>query len=199
VIVALAGLTSLFNSVGYSIQIPGALSILPGLAVSLIWVGVVNHVSLSRIQSAVLDKSTLPMLLLIAAIMIFKGIMADSQAVIQVRNELMEYGIPVVLIVAVMPLISGFITGVAVGFVGISFPLIIPLFQISNPFVYLSFAALAYTFGYMGQILSPIHLCLLVTKDYFKAGLLSSYRYLVTPSVAVMTVAVLVFWVSRNI
>jgi integral membrane protein (TIGR00529 family) len=199
VIMALAGLTSLMNLVGFSIKIPGALSILPGLTVSVIWVCIVNHISLRQLRSALLDISSFPMLFLVAAIMIFKGIMVDSQAVIQIGNELMAYGIPVALIIAIIPFISGFITGVAVGFVGISFPLIIPLFQTSNPFGCLSFAALAYTFGYMGQILSPIHLCFLVTKDYFKAGLLSSYRYIVIPSLAVMTVAVLIFWIWRNI
>lgn len=198
VIVALAGLTSLVDLAGYSVHIPGALSILPGLTVSLVWVCVVNHISLSRIQSAVLDKGTLPMLLLIATIMIFKGIMVDSQAVIQVRDELMDYGIPIGLIIALIPFISGLITGIAVGFVGISFPLIIPLFEVSSPLSYLSCAALAYTFGYMGQILSPVHLCFLVTKDYFKAGLLGSYRYILMPSLAVMTAASLVFWVSRR-
>ena len=199
VIMALAGLTNLMNLVGFSIKIPGAISILPGLMVSVIWVCIVNHISLAQLRSAILAKGNLPMLFLVASIMIFKGIMVDSQAVTQIRNELMAYGIPVALIVAVIPFISGFITGVAVGFVGISFPLIIPLFQTSNPFDYLSLAALAYTFGYMGQILSPIHLCFLVTKDYFKAGLLGSYRHIVKPSLAVMTVAVLVFLISRSI
>jgi integral membrane protein (TIGR00529 family) len=199
VIAALAGLTSLAGLAGYAIEVPGTLSILPGLTVSLVWVCVVNHLSIPRIQSAVLDKSTLPMLWLIAAIMIFKGIMEDSQAVIQVRDELLNCGIPIGLIIALIPFISGFITGIAVGFVGISFPLIIPLFEVSSPYAYLSYAALAYTFGYMGQILSPIHLCFLVTKDYFKAELLGSYRYILMPSLAVMAVAVLIFWVSGNV
>jgi hypothetical protein len=199
VIMALAGLTNLMNFVGFSIRIPGAISILPGLMVSVIWVCIVNHISLAQLRSAVLAKSSIPMLFLVASIMIFKGIMVDSQAVSQIRNELMAYGIPIALIVAVIPFISGFINGLAVGFVGISFPLIIPLFQTANPFEYLSLAALAYTFGYMGQILSPIHLCFLVTKDYFKAGLLGSYRYIVMPSLAVMTGAILIFLISRSI
>jgi len=199
VIMALAGLTNLMNFVGFSIRIPGAIAILPGLMVSVIWVCIVNHISLAQLRSAALAKSSISMLFLVASIMIFKGIMVDSQAVSQIRNELMAYGIPIALIVAVIPFISGFITGVAVGFVGISFPLIIPLFQTADPFDYLSFAALAYTFGYMGQILSPIHLCFLVTKDYFKAGLLGSYRYIVMPSLAVMTGAILIFLISRSI
>jgi hypothetical protein len=97
-----------------------------------------------------------------------------------------------------MPFFSGLITGIAIGFVGPSFPLIIPLFPTSNLFDYLSYAALAYTFGYIGMMISPVHLCLLLTKDYFKASLLGSYRYLIMPSLTVMITAVAIFLISRT-
>jgi hypothetical protein len=121
----------------------------------------------------------------------------DSQAVTQIRDELIAYHIPVTLIVIVMPFISGLITGIAIGFVGTSFPLIIPLFHTGNTFGYLTMAALAYTFGYMGMMLSPVHLCFLVTKDFFKASLLSSYRYIFKPALMVMGFAVTAFALLR--
>jgi len=129
--------------------------------------------------------------------MIFKGIMMDSHSVIQIRNELIAYHIPVMMVIIIMPFLSGFITGIAIGFVGTSFPLIIPLFDSTNVFSFLSYAVLAYSFGYMGMMLSPIHLCFLVTKDYFKANLLGSYRLIILPSVMVMAVAVILFYISR--
>jgi hypothetical protein len=58
-------------------------------------------------------------------------------------------------------------------------------------------AGLAYTFGYMGMMLSPVHLCLLVTKDYFKASLLRSYRYIIRPILAVMLASVVLFLCIR--
>jgi integral membrane protein (TIGR00529 family) len=197
VIMALAGLTSIIGLFGLPLKIPGAISILPGLMASTMWVCFVNRISLKQFGAAVLDKDILPMLFLIAAIMIFKGIMTDSQAVLQIRDELMAWKIPIILIVLIMPFLSGIITGIAIGFVGTSFPLIVPLFPSSHIFDYLSYAALAYTFGYMGMMLSPVHLCLLVTKDYFKANLLSSYRYLLIPAFTVMMAAVVIFLVSR--
>ena len=137
------------------------------------------------------------MVLLVLAIMVFKSIMVDSQAVLQIRNELMAYHIPVTLVTMIMPFISGLITGLALGFVGTSFPLIIPLFKTGTPVDYLSFAGLAYTFGYMGMMLSPVHLCLLVSKDYYKASLLKSYGRLVLPAMTVMIFAVLFFFILR--
>jgi len=199
VIIALAGLTSILALLGFSIKIPGAISILPGLMASTMWVCGVNHISFKQFGAAVTVKDILPMLLLIAAIMIFKGVMTDSQAVLQIRDELMAWHIPVILIIMLMPFISGVITGIAIGFVGTSFPLIIPLFPSTNLFDYLSYASVAYSFGYMGMMLSPVHLCLVVTKDYFKANLLVSYRYLIMPAVTVMITAVVIFLVSRSI
>ncbi len=197
IIMALAGLTSLLSYMGFGVKIPGAISILPGLIASIIWVCAVNHISFISFRSSVLDRNILPMLFLIAAIMIFKGIMIDSHAVLEIHNELIAYKIPIILVILIMPFFSGLITGIAIGFVGLSFPLIIHLFPMSNLFDYLSYAALAFSFGFMGMMLSPVHLCLLLTKDYFKASLLGSYRYLFMPTLTVMITTVLIFLISR--
>lgn len=196
VIMVIAGIRGLLRLIGVQTSIPGTLSIIPGLLASIIWVCVVNGLSRRQFRIAVLDRTILPMLFLVATIMVFRGVMVDSEAVIHIRNELMEHHIPVMLIILIMPFLSGLVTGIAIGFVGTSFPLIIPLFPPSHA-EYLSYAALAYTFGAMGMMLSPVHLCFLVTKDYFKANLLNSYRYLFVPTLTVMIVAVLIFFMSR--
>ena len=114
-----------------------------------------------------------------------------------IRDELMTYGIPPILLILIMPFFSGFILGIAVGFVGASFPLIVPLIPAHDTFTYLLYAVLAYTFGYMGMMLSPVHLCFLVTKDYFKAGAGGSYSYVVKTSIAVLLSAVLLFFIAN--
>jgi hypothetical protein len=131
--------------------------------------------------------------------MMFKGMMTETGAVTSIRNELIEFGIPVILMVMVMPFISGFILGIAVGFVGASFPLIIPLFNTADMFDYFSYAALAYMFGYMGMMLSPVHLCFLVTRDFFKASLTGAYRFILKPALFVMSAAFVLFLVTRLI
>jgi hypothetical protein len=138
-------------------------------------------------------------LLLIVAIMIFQGVLRESQAALQIRSELLDYRIPVSLVIMILPFISGLITGIAVGFVGTSFPLIIPMFPEHHLIGYLSSAALAFTFGYMGMMLSPVHLCFLVTKDYYRASLIKSYRYLVAPALSVMGTVTVIFFLLRSL
>ncbi len=194
-----SGLTGLLGLYGIEIKISGGYVILPGLVASLIWVSFVDHVSFRQLGSVVMNKGILPMLLLIAAVMVFKGIMLDSQAVIQIRNELVSYEIPLILVILIIPFLCGMITGIAIGFVGLSFPLIIPMFPNTSIFEYLSWASVSYAYGIIGMMLSPVHVCFLVTKDYFKVGLLNSYRHLMLPSLTVLLAAVIVYLIPRFI
>jgi hypothetical protein len=119
------------------------------------------------------------MVLTVFGIMAFKGVLVQSGAIEQVRAELVEYHIPSILIISVLPFIAGLVTGIAFAFVGASFPLVVALVPDAHSPV--PYAVLAYGFGYMGMMLSPIHLCLLVTNEYFCADLATGYRYLWKP------------------
>jgi integral membrane protein (TIGR00529 family) len=199
VIVAIAALGSLLNLAGFDLRIQGGLSILPGLLASLIWVCSINHVPMKQLGRYLLDQDLWRMLMLLLSILVFKGIMTESQAVLGIRDEMMGSGIPVVLVILLMPFFSGFVTGIAVGFVGTAFPLVIPLFPQADLVGYLSWGALAYTFGCMGMMLSPVHLCFLVSRDYFKARFLDSYRYLLLPVFSVLMAAAIIFLIPQAV
>ena len=190
-------LLRILETLGFRIDVDSGLSLLPGLAIAIIWVWRVNRVPIKQFLSVIISKGTWTMVFLILAVMLFKGMMEDSRAVIQIRNELMAYHIPVMLIILIMPFLSGFITGIAIGFVGAAFPIIIPMFHSPDLMDFLSTAGLAYVFGYMGMILSPVHLCFLVSKDYYKAGFLESYQYVLKPGLMVIVTAVILFVIQR--
>ena len=193
-----AALAEILARFGVRFVMPGALSILPGLVAALVWVVASNHLPADRIRASLMDQGTVPILLLIVAIMIFQGVLKESQAALRIRSELFAYRIPVSMVIMILPFLAGFITGIAVGFVGTSFPLIIPMFPESSLVGYLSSAALAFTFGFMGMMLSPVHLCFLVTKDYYGASLIKSYRYLLLPALSVMGTVAGVFFLIQN-
>ena len=194
-----AALTRGLAMLGLSFTMPGALSILPGLVAALVWVAASNHLPAGRIRASLMDQGSVSILLLIVAIMIFQGVLKESQAAMQIRSELFAYRIPVSLVIMILPFLAGFITGIAVGFVGTSFPLIIPMFPENSLVGYLSSAALAFTFGFMGMMLSPVHLCFLVTKDYYEASLIKSYRYLLLPALSVMGTVTGIFFLIRGL
>ncbi|MBI4979095.1 MAG: DUF401 family protein [Spirochaetes bacterium] len=106
------------------------------------------------------------------------------------RDEFIRFGIPLTAVMIAVPFISGMVTGVAMGFVGASFPLVFALIG-PHP-VFRDIAALtvlAYGSGYIGMMLSPIHICFVVTNEYFKSNLLAAYRY-VLPAAGVVALGV---------
>ena len=192
-----AALTEILAGFGVRFALPGALSMLPGLVAAVGWVAASNRLPSDQIRVSLMDRGSVAILLLIVAIMIFQGVLKESQAALQIRSELLDYRIPAFLVIMILPFIGGLITGIAVGFVGTSFPLIIPMFPESSLLGYLSSAALAFTFGFMGMMLSPVHLCFLVTKDYYGASLIKSYRYLLLPAISVMGIVAAVYFLIR--
>jgi integral membrane protein (TIGR00529 family) len=185
-IVFLALLRSCLSWAGIKVNLPNSLPLILGLMVCSIWVMWANRLGLMDLWGALVNRNTLLMVLLIFGIMAFKGALIDSQAVLQIREEMVRYRIPFLMVVMGMPFISGLITGIAIGFVGATFPLLVPLFAGLSPLDFLLHASLAYVSGYVGMMLSPVHICLLVTRDYFKASLAASYRHIYKPAVALM-------------
>jgi hypothetical protein len=108
------------------------------------------------------------------------------------RDELVRTGIPLVTIIMVIPFISGMVTGVAFGFVGASFPIVFALLG-PEPSLAVSAATttFAYTFGYMGMMLSPMHACFVVTAEYFRTPIFGVYRYLLGPAAVMLLSAAL--------
>ncbi|MCX7787315.1 MAG: DUF401 family protein [Spirochaetes bacterium] len=110
----------------------------------------------------------------------------------QIRSELNEFGIPILLLIFLIPFISGVTTGITVGYVGASYPVIFRLLGTDpSPGVLFSTIALTHTSGYLGMIFSPIHVCLIVTNEYFKTGLWESLRGLMRPGLFVLGSAAL--------
>jgi integral membrane protein (TIGR00529 family) len=108
-----------------------------------------------------------------------------------VRQELLGWGIPLWLVIMFIPFVAGVTTGVAVGMVGASFPVVIGLIG-ANPgtSTLLATTVLAYALGYMGMILSPVHVCLIVTNQHFKTSLAESLLRLAKPVAMVVAGAV---------
>jgi len=79
--------------------------------------------------------------------------------------------------------------------VGISFPILLPIFGSESPDMVL--VMFAYVSGFVGILLSPAHLCLVLTLDFFKADLRDVYKILLWPSVVIFIAAFLVLLFLR--
>jgi integral membrane protein (TIGR00529 family) len=123
--------------------------------------------------------------------MIFRRILESSHAVEAVSQALASLGIPLPVIVFAVPLVAGLLTGLAVAAFAIGFPIVFPL--CGPDLVSSGYGLLAYAGGYVGLMLSPIHLCLSLTRVYFKAEWGGIYRRLVPAALLITLTAALVF------
>lgn len=138
---------------------------------------------------AILKPKSRNILLAIFGIMTFQYYLEQSGLVEIASAEMGGRGL--VIVVACLPFLAGMVTGVAVGFTGISFPLVVGLMNGSDSgLTPMSTLALAYGCGYMGMMLSPIHLCLLVTKDYFGTKLPAIYLKILPCAATILVFAV---------
>jgi hypothetical protein len=127
---------------------------------------------------------------LIWGIMIFKEILMVSGAMNSVAKEFIQLGLPPLFLILTLPAILGLITGYSNAYVGLSFPILLPLFQASAPNY--SYVMMAYCSGFCAVLLSPMHACLVMTREYFKADMGKVYRLLILP-VGIVFVTGLIF------
>ncbi len=135
---------------------------------------------------------TLEVISLIAGIMFFKETMEASGAVKNLSAFFISHGIPVIPIVCLLPFVTGLLTGHTVGFVGSTFPLVMNVAGNGLPIISLAFAA-----GFLGVLVSPVHLCLVLTREYFRADMAGVYRMVVPASAIIFAVAVAEYLVMR--
>ena len=134
-------------------------------------------------------------LFLLYAVMLYKAVIESSAAAQAVFSDMQTIGLPIAIMLVVLPLIIGFATGISMAFAGVALPLLIP-YIVSDSGINSHALLLAYTSGMMGLILSPLHLCLILSAEYFKANLARVYRYILPPFIMVEASALLIYYLA---
>jgi hypothetical protein len=124
----------------------------------------------------------------LAGVLVFKFMLKTSNLLPVAGEDLVRSGVPLWTAAAALPFLAGLVAGVAVGFTGLSFPLVAGLMAAAGPESMPKHATLvlAYGFGYMGMMLSPVHLCLLVSRDYFASTIVATLRRIAFCVVAIL-------------
>jgi hypothetical protein len=128
--------------------------------------------------------------ILLLAVFYFKAFVESTHVHDFMSEELINWSIPTLLVMMVLPFIMGQMTGITQGAVGLSFPLVMSMASDGSG---LSVAILAYTFAVAGVLLSPVHLCIVLTVNYFRESYSALVKRIILPlSIATIT-GVLVF------
>ncbi|MBI4699167.1 MAG: DUF401 family protein [Nitrospirae bacterium] len=147
---------------------------------------IVLRYSLRDIVQACKEGFSWDILLIILGIMAFKAVLGASGAVAGISVFFSQTGVPLLPVLFVIPFISGFLTGLTFGFVGSTFPIVLG-FEGANNISAISFA---FASGFIGVLVSPVHLCLVLTREYFKADMAAIYMMILKAVMLILAVAV---------
>ncbi|HNT28819.1 MAG TPA: DUF401 family protein, partial [bacterium] len=118
------------------------------------------------------SKKTIFTVFMTAGIVYFERIVREAGVATAIYEALRHTNAEIV--VFTLSLVIGLLTGISIAFISIVFPIISP-FLIHDGSLDMPLLAFAYTGGFTGVMLSPTHLCLIVTTDYFKTRLSAVY------------------------
>lgn len=164
------------------------LAMLTGLFGGLLWIVIQRRgKSEKKLFQYFLTGKTANMLMTLAGVMIFQSLLQFSNLLPLAGHELSSSRVPVEIIIAFLPFIAGLVTGIAVGFAGTAFPLVAGFMEVEGSgLTPMATLVLAFSMGYSGMMLSPVHLCFVLTKEYFAASFRRMYLYLAPCVLTVM-------------
>jgi uncharacterized protein len=148
-----------------------------------------------KIWESLRESVSAKALFLVIGIMIFQETLRVTGALDGVSRFFAESGLPTYLVLSGLPFLAGLMTGLTIAYVGITFPILMPLMGGDTPS--LGLLALAFGSGFAGVMLSPVHLCLILTREYFNADMAKVYRRLWVPSALVLAAALVPLYFAR--
>jgi integral membrane protein (TIGR00529 family) len=136
---------------------------------------------------------SLDVIILIIGVMIFKEAMEYSGAVKNLSQFFIKEGISALPILFLLPFVTGLLTGITVGFVGTTFPLVISISGNTS----IGAISFAFASGFLGVLLSPVHICLILTREYFKADLWGIYKKMMPAALIVFCGAIVEYMILK--
>ncbi len=169
------------------------------LVVSLV-IMVALMVVLHRLHPRVLwrefwSRQTLELVSLTLGIMVFQRLVNSAGAAADISEFMGAADVPVPLIVFFIPFLAGLMTGNSPAFVTMTFLLLGSYLYPGG--IHYANMLLGFAGGFAGVLLSPVHLCFSLTKDFYGASIGPIYRMMAVPMLIVCSVAALFALGSR--
>lgn len=182
VVVCTMVLPILFQAIvpAWSVQTRKMLAMLTGLMLGLVpLLRDSGEGAAMRFLKTLMEGKVLGLLATIAGVIVFKNLLEASGLLPLAGDRLIASGIPLLWVVALLPFVAGLVTGIAIGYAGIAFPLIAGLTGVDTGLATASTLMIGFAFGYAGMMCSPVHLCFVLTRGYFGVSVTAMLRHVV--------------------
>ncbi|WP_457591901.1 DUF401 family protein [Geoglobus sp.] len=147
---------------------------------------VVFNRAFSKIPEIFRKTLDLKIIVLVIGVMLYKNAIEMSNASAAFYSEILSFSNPYVAAFSLSFLIA-FATGIELSYTSVALPLLTSFTgtgDVVNSHLFIIFLG-----GITGVMLSPMHLCLVFTAQYFRARLYGAYRYLIPASVLTLLIS----------
>lgn len=197
--VAILGAIGLETLIGRMVPgVPFEWGVIIALIVAIATIILQNRLRIGFLVEVLMKESLRGMLLVVAAIFMFKDIM-QAAGVVEAMAASSSGGLALFAAAFFLPFLVGMIAGINVAFVGATFPLLLGLLASlglqDKTVAYLVLASFA---GFTGVMISPIHICFVLNCQYFAVDPGPTWRRLVAPCLLFAASGGLLFWYLQS-
>ncbi len=157
---------------------------------TLILLFIYNKYNFSKIIATIKQSIKIKFILIIVGVMIFNQFLSNSGLIDIWIKSITVYNIPKEFLFVIIPFITGLTSGIAVSFVSLAFPIIIPLGLDQN----IWYIVAAFVSGFIGVMITPLHLCGAMSVDYFKSTINKLLKKVIMPEIIMIVIVILMLY-----
>ena len=135
------------------------------------------------------------MIIAIIGVMIFKNVVSDMQEIYEFLENLLSAGIPLEFIIFIACSMISFPLGNTQAGIAILYPMILPM--ATDYETTLHYAMFIYTSSFIFYYISPLHLCQVLTLEYFEVRMKDLYRNYLWILLLVYLAMLIIYFIHR--
>ena len=180
------------KAIGVDAKILTTFKMLISLIIATFMFAPINGITWSQVKEDIIICLKRHTIAIVLSIMIFKHLIEHTQAAVQMAPYFAELGLPPIMVVSLLCFIVGMLTGITMAYVGICYPIIAPLMTLPSGELDLSLVQFAYVSGFIGVMLTPVHLCFALTREYFNVEWRDCYVRILPPAAFLFIVGLII-------
>jgi integral membrane protein (TIGR00529 family) len=149
--------------------------------------------SLETTKAILKESVKINYILLVLGSIAFKEILGQEIVRTQLQTFFSGAHISPIIVALILPSIVGLLVGITQASIAIGFSVLISLTGGATYGIF----ALAFTAGQIGSLFSPVHVCVVLTLEYFKSNLSQLYKWLAIPSAIMLAVGFGLYFLLR--
>lgn len=179
----------LFYVVLQFFDVPQIRSFLFGLVCSIIILFFLTKSDASSYIGFVKKSVTVKLALAIIGIMVFREMFEVSSVNVIIAETIQNLSFPSIVIIILVPLLLGVLTGYNLGAIALSYFLVQPFFDVAGVSI-VGITSIIFMSSFVGYLVSPIHLCNVLSSDYLKTDTTRIYRMFIPLSLFILVIQV---------